>query len=158
MPRTLSLKLSLTLATACFLALGSLSIAQAQVPERLHYQGFLTNASGQPVECLNPLTCDQPLDMIFRLHPDAFSETVLWNETQAGVIVDGGLFNVILGSIEPIPAEVFAGAAFLSIEINNNGELDNGVYHKFVYSSRDGGPEPSSSVDDAKGSVNDLRP
>ena len=23
-------------------------------------------------------------------------------------------------------------------EINNNGELDNGVYHKFVYSSRDG--------------------
>ena len=22
-------------------------------------------------------------------------------------------------------------------EINNNGELDNGVYHKFVYSSRD---------------------
>lgn len=43
-------------------------------------------------------------------------------------------------------------------EINNNGELDNGVYHKFVYSSRDGGPEPSSSQDDAKGSVNDLRP
>ena len=43
-------------------------------------------------------------------------------------------------------------------EINNNGELDNGVYHKFVYSSRDGGPEPSSSMDDAKGSVNDLRP
>jgi len=44
-------------------------------------------------------------------------------------------------------------------EINNNGELDNGVYHKFVYSSRDGGPEPSSSMDDHRGgSVNDLRP
>ena len=43
-------------------------------------------------------------------------------------------------------------------EINNNGELDNGVYHKFVYSSRDGHPEPSSSLDDAKGSVHDLRP
>jgi hypothetical protein len=23
-------------------------------------------------------------------------------------------------------------------EINNNAELDNGVYHKFVYSSKDG--------------------
>lgn len=43
-------------------------------------------------------------------------------------------------------------------EINNNGELDNGVYHKFVYSSRDGQPEASSSLDDAKGSINDLRP
>lgn len=43
-------------------------------------------------------------------------------------------------------------------EINNNGELDNGVYHKFVYSSRDGGPDPSSSLDGKGGSVNDLRP
>jgi serine/threonine protein kinase len=43
-------------------------------------------------------------------------------------------------------------------EINNNGDLDNGVYHKFVYSSRDGNPEPSSSFDGRGGSVNDLRP
>jgi len=43
-------------------------------------------------------------------------------------------------------------------EINNNGELDNGVYHKFVYSSRDGQPEASSSLDDAKGSIDGLRP
>jgi hypothetical protein len=43
-------------------------------------------------------------------------------------------------------------------EINNNGELDNGVYHKFVYSSRDGNPEPSSSLDKGGGSFNDLRP
>lgn len=42
-------------------------------------------------------------------------------------------------------------------EINNNGELDNGVYHKFVYSSRDGQPEASSSVD-AGGSIEGLRP
>lgn len=27
-------------------------------------------------------------------------------------------------------------------EINNNAELDNGVYHKFVYSSKDGNEEP----------------
>lgn len=42
-------------------------------------------------------------------------------------------------------------------EINNNGELDNGVYHKFVYSSRDGAPEQSSSQAGSN-SVNDLRP
>jgi hypothetical protein len=43
-------------------------------------------------------------------------------------------------------------------EINNNGELDNGVYHKFVYSSRDGGGGQQSSLGDSKSSFNDLRP
>ena len=32
------------------------------------------------------------------------------------------------------------------------------MYHKFVYSSRDGQPEASSSLDDAKGSIDGLRP
>ena len=42
-------------------------------------------------------------------------------------------------------------------EINNNGELDNGVYHKFVYSSRDNADQnQSSSLMDS--SINDLRP
>lgn len=44
-------------------------------------------------------------------------------------------------------------------EINNNGELDNGVYHKFVYSSRDGAANKhSSSMADSKSSFNELRP
>ena len=30
-------------------------------------------------------------------------------------------------------------------EINNNAELDNGVYHKFVYSSKDGNEEPGQN-------------
>ena len=41
-------------------------------------------------------------------------------------------------------------------EINNNGELDNGVYHKFVYSSRDAANKDQS--ESMGGSVNDLRP
>lgn len=41
-------------------------------------------------------------------------------------------------------------------EINNNGELDNGVYHKFVYSSRDNEKKYESSA--LGSSVNDLRP
>jgi hypothetical protein len=36
--------------------------------------------------------------------------------------------------------------------------LDNGVYHKFVYSSRDGNKEDHASQGDDKKSVNDLRP
>ena len=41
-------------------------------------------------------------------------------------------------------------------EINNNGELDNGVYHKFVYSSRDNAAKDESSAHES--SINDLRP
>ena len=40
-------------------------------------------------------------------------------------------------------------------EINNNGELDNGVYHKFVYSSRDGNAQDNSF---SKGTEEGLRP
>jgi hypothetical protein len=31
-------------------------------------------------------------------------------------------------------------------EINNNCELDNGVYHKFVYSSHEGGEKPEQAL------------
>ena len=41
-------------------------------------------------------------------------------------------------------------------EINNNGELDNGVYHKFVYSSRDNAAKDDSHTHES--SINDLRP
>ena len=42
-------------------------------------------------------------------------------------------------------------------EINNNGEVDNGVCQRFVYSSRDGNPDPSSSVDDGKDRMHSSR-
>ena len=43
---------------------------------------------------------------------------------QLGVVVTGGVFNVILGSIEPLTPDVFSGPSFLGIEINGNEELE----------------------------------
>jgi hypothetical protein len=41
-------------------------------------------------------------------------------------------------------------------EINNNCELDNGVYHKFVYSSGDGDNPPISDDDDESSRQDDA--
>jgi len=103
--------------------LGFAPSAEAQVPERMHYQGYLTTASGEPVECLDPATCDVPMDMTFRIYADPIADVLLWEEDQLGVIVAGGVFNVILGATDPLTPEIFNGPAFLGIEVNGNEEL-----------------------------------
>jgi hypothetical protein len=98
--------------------------AQAQVPERMHYQGFITTTSGFPVDCLNPATCDVPMDMTFRIYADPFADALLWEEDHLDVSVVGGVFNITLGEIEPLTPQVFSGPSFLGIEINGNEELE----------------------------------
>jgi hypothetical protein len=39
-------------------------------------------------------------------------------------------------------------------EINNNCELDNGVYHKFVYSSHEGGEKPEQALPNSENQPN----
>ena len=95
----------------------------ATVPERLHYQGYLTTSSGQPVECLDPAICDEPIDLTFRIYADPVADALLWEEEQLGVIVVAGVFNVLLGETDPLTPEIFDGPAFLGVEINENGEL-----------------------------------
>ena len=72
-------------------------LATAQVPERMHYQGFLTTASGIPIECIDPATCDSPVDLTFRIYADPIADVLLWEEDVLGVVVIGGSFNVTLG-------------------------------------------------------------
>jgi len=98
--------------------------ARAQVPERMHYQGFITTTTGLPVDCLNPATCDVPMDMTFRIYADPFADALLWEEDHVGVSVVGGVFNITLGEIEPLTPQLFSGPSFLGIEINGNEELE----------------------------------
>ncbi|OGA43980.1 MAG: hypothetical protein A3G25_00080 [Betaproteobacteria bacterium RIFCSPLOWO2_12_FULL_63_13] len=58
-------------------------IAQAQVPQRINYQGYLGNASGQPINV--------PVPMVFKLYDVASGGTALWTETQASVAVTNGI-------------------------------------------------------------------
>lgn len=83
------------------------NIAVAQnVPPKITYQGKLTE-NGQPYNGY--------ANFIF-----SFQGTG-WSETQSNIIVTEGLYNVILGSVTPIPATIFETTSALELQISVNG-------------------------------------
>ncbi len=86
----------------------------------ISYQGRLADADG------NPLTAT--VNMIFRLYDQASGGAPLWEEQWTGsngVRVSDGLFNVMLGSLNPIPREVIIGHnnLFLGITVGTDDEM-----------------------------------
>ena len=69
----------------------------SQVPQTISYQGVLTDTDGAIVH-------DGNYPIVFTLYDALTGGTNLWTETQT-VSVSGGLFNVILGSVNPINLE-----------------------------------------------------
>ncbi|MDD5530436.1 MAG: hypothetical protein PHX21_10490 [bacterium] len=74
------------------------------IPREINYQGWLGNKN----DTLN-LGITENLDMKFAIYNDSTMESTLWNETQKNVPVIKGIFNVLLGSINPIPVSIFTG-------------------------------------------------
>jgi hypothetical protein len=66
----------------------------AQIPKKISYQGMLTTSSGTPVQ-------DGSYSFQFKLYSTVSGGTPLWIETQVGVPVGRGVFNVFLGSVTP---------------------------------------------------------
>ena len=100
------------------------STAQATVPERMHYQGYLTNADGEAVHCPDAVACpDQSFAITFRLYDSVEGGDPLWVETHLNVPVVRGTFDVVLGADSPLdPADV-ADPMWLGVEINGAGEM-----------------------------------
>ena len=67
----------------------------ASVPNKISYQGILTNSSGAPV-------ADGSYDIKFELFNALSGGTALWSETQTAVTVSNGTFSVLLGSVTPL--------------------------------------------------------
>lgn len=94
--------------------------APATSATTIPYQGRLANASGQPITDMKPMT--------FRLWDVGSGGTPLWTEAWSGpnsVRVSDGLFNVMLGSVTPIPASVVASNAtlWLGITVGADSEM-----------------------------------
>lgn len=86
------------------------SAASASVPRLINYQGRLTDAQGQPLT--------GAYDVTFRIYDAQTAGNLLWQETHAGVVVDKGLFNVVLGSVAVLnPA--FDNPYYLEIKVGN---------------------------------------
>ncbi|HAJ57218.1 MAG TPA: hypothetical protein DCL35_05555 [Candidatus Omnitrophica bacterium] len=84
------------------------STAFAAVPRLINYQGRLTDASG------NPLTGSY--NITFRIYDAETAGSLLWEETQTGVVIDKGLFGVLLGSVASLNIP-FDKAYFLEIKV-----------------------------------------
>jgi hypothetical protein len=67
------------------------SLSLAGIPKLINYQGMLTDNSGTPLTGSYNLT--------FKIWTDTTGGSYLWTETQNGVQVTNGLFNVILGKV-----------------------------------------------------------
>lgn len=77
-------------------------MAQGGAPTLISYQGRLTDPStGDPKP-------DGNYSMTFRLFSTQSGGSSIWSETQM-VSVSGGLFNVLLGSVNPLSASDFSG-------------------------------------------------
>jgi len=87
-------------------------IVLAQVPQTISYQGILTDAGGTNVP-------DGNYDLTFKIY-DALN-TELWTEIQT-TAVSKGIFNVILGSVNPLTI-LFNEQYWLGVTVANGAEL-----------------------------------
>ncbi len=99
----------------------SMPTAPDVTPGTISYQGMLNDAAGQPI--------NGNTDITFRLYntPTGATSAALWMEAHAGanaVPISNGLFNVLLGSLTPIPASVWSNAnVYLGVQVGNDAEM-----------------------------------
>ena len=94
----------------------TLSSASAEVPQMINYQGRLTDSTGAPL--------DTSVSMRYRIYADPTTSAYLWTETHGSVTVEGGLFNVLLGSVTAIPDSAFRGSVrYLGIKVGSDSEM-----------------------------------
>jgi len=69
-------------------------------PERMTFQGFLTDGNGMPLATNAP----KNFDVVFRIYDDQSAGNRLWSEQQT-VTVDNGYFSVLLGEGSDVGTE-----------------------------------------------------
>ena len=87
----------------------SLNILIAQVPQKISFQAYLTDANNMPV-------APGSYEITFRIFDDSADGNKLWEETQT-VNVDGSVVSTMLGNTVPLVA--LNSAAFLEIQLKD---------------------------------------
>jgi hypothetical protein len=122
------------------------SVSSADVPGMINYQGKLTTAQGG---CLN-----DTVQMIFSIYPDTLGSPAEWIETHGSIVVKEGIFNVLLGSGNPIPDALFdGGVKFLGVRVESDPEMTPlkpmvSVPYAYRAGTADGGAGGGGWVDD----------
>lgn len=96
------------------------SESTAAIPRTISYQGVLTDSSGTPLS--------GQYKMRFSIYASESGGTSLWTEEWTGVTVSNGLFNVLLGSNEPIDLSAdnqpFDAPYWLKVEVDHSGTYE----------------------------------
>ncbi len=105
---------------AAFLALAlGFTAAWAQIPGApltMTYQGSLSDIGGQAVNGTRTVA--------FRLYPERAGGEALWNEVLPDLDVSDGSFSVVLGEVNPIPADLDpALSLWLGVQVDDDAEL-----------------------------------
>jgi len=77
-------------------------ISWSSTPQLVNYQGRLLDNAGQSVP-------DGSYGLTFKIYDALSGGNLQWSETQSGIPVTDGLFNVVMGSVEPLADSVFSG-------------------------------------------------
>lgn len=91
-----------------------LGTVQAEIPHLIHYQGKLTDSESNPLE--------GAYDLTFRIYDAEDGGSLLWDEAQTGVVVQKGLFSVMLGSAVDLNL-AFDKSYWLAIKVGTDSEM-----------------------------------
>ncbi len=109
--------------------------ADANPPERMTYQGYLTDPNGDPLGSTN--TGPKNYDVIFRMYTDVTGGALVWAEQQT-VTVDKGYFSVLLGEGTPVLNE--PKPTLMSTLFNTNNASDRYIQLTVQGIGPSGGP------------------
>jgi hypothetical protein len=97
----------------------------AGAPQQLHYNGFLTNDAGEPVDCPNSITCSEQYEFTFRFYTSIDGTSPIWTEQEIDVPIYQGTFHVFLGDAVPIDGALLDyDELWLGIKVNNLNEME----------------------------------
>ncbi len=98
---------------ALFILILIVSISQSEIPRVINYQGMLLGSDEQPVP-------EGHYRITFSLYDEPGN--LLWSETHNNVFIAGGMFQVLLGTVNPLGIP-FDQQYFLGIQVGNEPEL-----------------------------------
>ena len=109
---TIVLALTLLLSTVAITT--AAPCRQGETPFLVTYQGYLTDADGNPV--------DGSADFRFGIYDAEAGGTALWEETHEDVSLNGGYFTIILGTTTPLTTDIFTGGErWLQVSVDTGG-------------------------------------
>jgi microcystin-dependent protein len=94
---------------------GTTASAYAEIPHLINYQGRLTDKEGKPVT-------DGTYQIIFRIFDAATAGNLLWEETHSSVLIQKGIFSILLGSVTNLNLP-FDKPYYLEIKVSDDQPL-----------------------------------